>query len=389
LANPPPLAVDSLPECFEQEPNDSPDSAQAVTLPVIINGRIEKPGDWDVFRFTGHAGEQLVAEVRARRLNSPLDSVLKLTDAAGRQLAFNDDFEDKGSGLDTHHADSYLAVTLPTNGTYFLHVGDAQHQGGPEYGYRLRLSSPRPDFELRVVPSSLVVRGGASTPLTVYALRKDGFTNEISLAIRDAPRGFSLAGARIPAGQDRVRLTLSTSASPEKEPYRLQLQGRAEIEGHQVVHGAVPAEDMMQAFFYRHLVPVQEMCVAVTGRFLGLAARGGGVKVLSDAPVKIPAGGTASVRISSPGGAFSDRFQLELSDPPEGISIQKIDSAGGGTEIVLRSDAGKVKPGLKGNLIVSAFAGRNLQAKNPKAQNNRQRAPVSTLPAIPFEVVAQ
>ena len=96
-----PFAVDTLPECLEQEPNDTPAAAQPVTLPVIVNGRIDQPGDWDVFRFEGHAGEQIVAEVLARRLNSPLDSVLKLTDAAGKQLAFNDDYEDKGEGLET------------------------------------------------------------------------------------------------------------------------------------------------------------------------------------------------------------------------------------------------------------------------------------------------
>ena len=40
-----PFALDKLPECFEQEPNDTPASAQKVTLPIIINGRIDRPGD--------------------------------------------------------------------------------------------------------------------------------------------------------------------------------------------------------------------------------------------------------------------------------------------------------------------------------------------------------
>jgi len=84
-------------------------------LPVIVNGRIDHPGDWDVFRFEGRTGDLVVAEVYARRLDSPLDSVLKLTDAGGKQLAFNDDYEDKGSGLNTHHADSYFSTVLPTN----------------------------------------------------------------------------------------------------------------------------------------------------------------------------------------------------------------------------------------------------------------------------------
>ena len=86
VSNRVPFALDTLPECFEKEPNNDPAHAQKVKLPVIINGRIDRPDDWDVFQFTGHAGETIVAEVYARRLDSPLDSVLKLTDAA-RQSA--------------------------------------------------------------------------------------------------------------------------------------------------------------------------------------------------------------------------------------------------------------------------------------------------------------
>ena len=82
ISNHVPFAVDALPECLEQEPNDQPAHAQPITLPVIVNGRIDRPGDWDVFRFEGHAGQKIVAEVDARKLDSPLDSVLKLTDAS-------------------------------------------------------------------------------------------------------------------------------------------------------------------------------------------------------------------------------------------------------------------------------------------------------------------
>ncbi len=179
---------------------------------MIVNGRIDKSGDWDVFRFDGHAGEQIVAEVCARRLDSPLDSVLKLTDAAGRQLAFNDDHEDKGSGLNTHHADALILATLPADGTYYIHLGDAQRQGGPEYAYRLRLSAPRPDFELRVCPSAINAGAGQTIPITVYALRKDGFSGDITLALQGVPRTFVLSGGVVPAGQDRVRATLTLPA---------------------------------------------------------------------------------------------------------------------------------------------------------------------------------
>ncbi len=98
ISNRVPFAVDALPECLEQEPNNDAATAQRVTLPIIVNGRIDKPGDCDVFRFDGRASQEIVAEVMARRLDSPLDSVLRLTDAAGKQLAFNDDHADKVPG---------------------------------------------------------------------------------------------------------------------------------------------------------------------------------------------------------------------------------------------------------------------------------------------------
>jgi len=161
-ANRVPFAVDTLPELLERESNNVAKDAQRVTLPVVVNGRIEAPGDVDVFTFPGKAGQQVVAEVRGRRLGSPLDSSLELTDAAGRRIAFNDDFEDKGAGLLTHQADSRLAATLPADGAYLLRLADVQHAGGPDYGYRLRIGPPRPDFELRVTPAEVNAGAGAT-----------------------------------------------------------------------------------------------------------------------------------------------------------------------------------------------------------------------------------
>lgn len=266
VSNSVPFALDTLPECLEKEPNNQQPGAQQLTLPVIINGRIDQPGDWDVFRFEGRAGDGIVAEVYARRLDSPLDSVLKLTDSASLQLAFNDDHEDKGAGLTTHHADSLLRIALPADGTYYLHIADAQNKGGEAYGYRLRISPPRPDFELRVVPSTINARAGATVPITVYALRKDGFSGEIALALKDAPSGFALSGGRVPADKDQVKLSLKAPPTAIKEPVSLCLEGRAVIDGQEVVRRAVPADDMMQAFFYRHLVPAKDLKVAVIGR---------------------------------------------------------------------------------------------------------------------------
>jgi hypothetical protein len=382
LANRVLVMADTLPEAFEKEPNNAADSAQPVTLPIIINGRIDQPGDMDVFRFDGKAGEQIVAEVYARRLDSPLDSMLAITDAAGKQLAFNDDHEDKGSGLNTHHADSYLAVTLPATGFYFVHLGDTQHGGGEAYSYRLRISAPRPDFELRVTPSSLNVHGGASVPLTVHALRKDGFTGAIALRLKDAPQGFTLSGAQVPEKQDQVRFTLNASPLSMMELFALHIEGRASIHGREVVRSAVPADDMMQAFAYRHLVPAQELKVAIFGRF----RPGDAAQILSAMPVQIPADGTVRIRVRLPAGPLVSKVEFELSEPPDGISIKEASP----TEIVLQADAAKVKAGGKGNLIVKASAEPPAAPAGPQPPPaNRRRIPLGALPAIPYEILSR
>jgi hypothetical protein len=313
-----------------------------------------------------------------------MDSILRLTDAAGKQVAINDDYEDKSTGLLTHHADSWLRAKLPADGAYYLHLGDTQDQGGPEYAYRLRISTPRPDFELRIVPSSINARAGSTLPITVYAVRRDGFSGEIALELKDAPRGFALSGNQIPAGQDQMRLTLTVPATGQKEPLTLHVEGRATIGGRSVSHPAVPADDLMQAFAYRHLVPASDLEVFVGGRSLLRTP----VRILSKTPVQIPAGGTAKLQIGVPAAAL-DKIQLDLSDPPEGISIKSVSSSFQGTEVVLQSDAAKIKPGAKGNLIMAAFA-KTAPAKGkpkPKAAGRRS-APLTTLPAVPFEIVA-
>ena len=65
------FAVDTLPECLEEEPNDDPAHAQSITLPMIVNGRIDRPGDCDVFRIEGRWGEKIVAEVDAQARFAP------------------------------------------------------------------------------------------------------------------------------------------------------------------------------------------------------------------------------------------------------------------------------------------------------------------------------
>ena len=53
--------------------------------------------------------------------------------------------------------------------------------------------------------------------------------------------------------------------------------------------------------------------------------------------------------------AAKNQVFCELNDPPAGITIEKVSQADDAVTFVVRCDADDVNPGLKGNLIVTAF----------------------------------
>jgi hypothetical protein len=147
--------------------------------------------------------------------------------------------------------------------------------------------------------------------------------------------------------------------------------------GKEVRRTAVPAEDMMQAFAYRHLVAEKELMVRVLGAGAGLP-----VRPLTDKGVKLAVGGTAPLQVFIPA-RLMDGMVLQLNEPPEGISIQKVLPAPNGVSLLLRADS-KVKAGLKGNLILDAFVDHIITPQN--GTPTKRRNLLGTLPAIPFEV---
>jgi len=389
VSNAVPYAVDTLPECAERESNNTRKDAQPIDMPRIVNGRIAEPGDVDVFRIEGDAGDRIVAEVLARRLNSPLDSLLRLVDASGKVIQWNDDhvLTDKHLyvdrlGLITHHADSYLTAELPAKGTYYVRLSDAQHHGSDAHAYRLRISAPRPDFALRVTPASLYTRPGGTVPICVHAIRTDGFDGEIELKVK-RPVGFTLTGGRIPAGRNHMRMTLTAARRSPGQPVVLEMEGVARIGGATVRRPARPADNVMQAFLYRHLVPAREMLVAVrTQRWPAPA-----MTVAGGRTVRIPVGGSTRVRVNTPNRKAMEGMLLQLDDPPAGLGLHDVSVVAGGLEFRLAADKDTAKSGLADNLIVEAFRELVPKAKKGAAPAKKRRWSIGFLPAIPVEIV--
>ncbi len=369
-------AVDT-PVIEAAEPNDSPADALEVKGSAAINGRIETEGDVDVFAVHARKGQALIARVEARTLNSPLDSLLWITDETGKELARNDDYEDPGHGLITHHADSRLEFHAPADGKYLLWIGDTQHRGGQAFTYLLHVGSSAGDFDLRITPSGVNAQAGQALPIEVFALRKGGFDGPIQLELVDAPEEYSLSGATIPAGVDKVRLTLHLPARMKEDAVQtLRMAGQAKIDGRDVERLAEPADDQMQAFIYHHLVCVDQWTFNIRKRRYGGPTWTPKTKL----PVTLQPGQKVEYVLQADRIPPNGKFQIRLDNPPEGISLAGVKIDGNTVTMGIRA-AKDAKPSA-GNLMMEALVIRTF---NPGKPNQRVRTiPVGYLPATPY-----
>lgn len=349
--HPLPFAVDDRPEAMETEPNDTVEQATKIAAPVTVNGRIQQPGDVDRYVFTVQAKQTLVLEVRARRLESPMDPIITLFDPKGRQLLENDDTLDNSYGLITHLCDCRLQYTFPAEGDYVVQVRDVQDQGGEQYAYRLRVAPPRPDFLLRIVPDNPRIRQADNGLIKVKAFRRDGFNAPIDLKLKDLPTGCVASPAVISANLQETRLTVTAAADAPLGLFSPTIEGTAQIGEESVVRQASPSEDLMQAFIYWHNVPSEDFLPSIvkSGRY-ALSA-----DVPSDKPLEVAQGGKVEVVVKATRQEEAKgAIRLAADTPPRGITVRATPiAADKGQATVTITVTNQAPVGLQENIIIT------------------------------------
>lgn len=205
------FVVGSHPELPETEPNNTPAAPQSVevgTLPVTINGRLDRNGDVDSFAVRVPAGQWIQARVDAYTLMSKVDAVLRLVTPQGAPLAWNHDAVALDPALAWRSAPSEEA-TVVVQVFGFKYPADASIQltGGEGAVYRLHLSlhSDPPEGPAPEPPDETP----AAYPFTARgALTTDRVENR-----------HRIRGVR----DDRIVLRVSTSMSPVPWDPRLRI----------------------------------------------------------------------------------------------------------------------------------------------------------------------
>ncbi len=164
ISNPRAFTVGDQPETVEEEPNDSRETATEVSLPCVLNGQSDKPTDVDWYKITGVAGQRLLLDCRARRIDSLMDPVVSVFDGAGREL---------DSSRDNQAGDPLVDFTVPAAGDYYIRVHDSVYRandGRRFFFYRLSVGAlAKIDFVFP--PAGLP---GSNGPFTVYGRNLPG-----------------------------------------------------------------------------------------------------------------------------------------------------------------------------------------------------------------------
>src|SRR5581483_1570571 len=158
------LIASGAPEQVELEPNDAPETATGVALPLSINGRFETSKDRDWFEFSAKKGERYLFVGRTRSIGSPTDLFMRVTNAAGGGLA-----EAEDSGME----EGVLNFTFPEDGTYRLMVEDLLRRGGPDQVYRIDIEPYRAGFSLAVDAEKFDPPKGGVFVTKVTSVRRD------------------------------------------------------------------------------------------------------------------------------------------------------------------------------------------------------------------------
>jgi hypothetical protein len=218
------LDVDDLPEVVEHEPNNEISQAEPLATPVVINGRIGRPGDVDCYALRMAKGESLQFDFKAASLGSPLNAVFVMIDANGRIMNSEDE---------PHFADFRTGLTSGQDGVYTLCVKErVASRGSTEFAYRLRIAPPSsPDFNLLLPADAVSINRGGETKLKLRLVRIGGFAEPVQLEFENLPPGVSVANAVIAGNAAEIDLVFKADAAALVGARPVRVRGTAMIGG--------------------------------------------------------------------------------------------------------------------------------------------------------------
>ena len=193
---------------------------------------IEKPGDVDHFVFKATKGQVFDIHCYARRIRSPLDSVMYLGKKGGGAMLGADD---------CGRPRQLLPLPGPEDAEYVIWLIDQLGKGGPDYAYRIEVTPVEPQLVMTTnaeqIPlgtgvMSIAVPKGNRQAILIYGNRAD-FGGELNVGVDGLARGRDGRGAddgRQPGGRARALLGQARCAARRRRWRRHGQAGRSQAQ---------------------------------------------------------------------------------------------------------------------------------------------------------------
>jgi hypothetical protein len=199
-ADPVTVVLSEGPTGVEQEPNDTREQSQPLTVPAMISARFDRPrdADWYVFE-TDETGGAYGFDVYAERIAGRCDPYLFLYDEQGNRIFELDDYGHRVNAFDGHLRDPSGQTNLPGKKQFRVLVQDRYQRGGARYQYVLNVRKAKSDFFAASIHSSptlastTVWQGGAAS-LDVVLHHVDGGNQfPVTITAEQLPPGLHVA----------------------------------------------------------------------------------------------------------------------------------------------------------------------------------------------------
>jgi hypothetical protein len=353
------LLASDVPVTLESEPNDAAEKAQALTLPAMVCGRFDRPGDSDWFAMEAKANEPVAIELFAERLGAPGDPRVVILDKEGNEVATIDDHgvDKGGTELFQSNRDSAGLFTPPADGTYRLLIQETYGQGGERFVYALRVGLPRPDFapvaflEEPNEPGRLVVRKGGSAFCEVCLNRRDGFTGAVTVEAEGLPPGIFCPPAIVDSRSEIGDVVFTASPDAPEWAGMVRLRAWATIDEKRVEREVIPLT--------RRWLNVDPQTPRST-RGLGLSVRPGAPYALRlpREPATVAAGSSAvvSVEVERLQAGFGDKIQVSGLNPPAGFEVSAAEISPGDAVVKVTIAVGADVPPARYTLVLRGDA---------------------------------
>jgi hypothetical protein len=262
--NPATFIVSNLPQYIEQEPNDDPEKANRITLPIGINGRIGKKRDIDYYLFAAKEGKAIRFELKARRfgtlLNSSLHGILEIMTPKGLVVGSNDT---------THGLEASLVFIPSVDGDYLVRIRDLNSKGAESAVYYIEADFVSPDFTMRCDPDKAMIGPGSSTSWYVHVNRVNGFTGPVQVEVKGLPKTIIASPLTIPPTMTQGVIVLTAAPNATLTAANVEIVGTAKAkmpDGKEetLVRGVTPNQEIYLPGGGRGRFDVNLQTVAVT-----------------------------------------------------------------------------------------------------------------------------